>query len=640
MALEIGGGISIGGGITFQEDVAPVILPNTMTIANDSANGSFYYGADPLSLYGGMPSMLNSDLINAVLVYFYDNNSPSTARIYLKQGLNSGHYVDYSGSIDGDSHTYPRTFIVAGTSYTFVFDEPNYSYVYNGNLNFPSLVGETIGIEWDGNSTTPLTNSVIVSAFEGYGQSFFGASKGKNHSGQQWGPVYGTVYSTLFNEVAYYSSGMSGSTRIILNDGVYSGFTVSSGFINNDNSSSQVFKINGTRYSFNTTGSGSNASYIRMGDVGMVTEAGTVRTVEYDPNNQGGDGHTASGTITPDNQMSLYGAVPGMMGSINLIPEMLHTINYDMMQNTTYVIFKTGTYYGGIVVDDTAATIDGQTDVTITIDNRTNTGTLQSSNGGIGPSITFTGNPFLLTSMLGTPRTLTIDVVVPTTAVTYLSSIDYSPGAQMPPGVYIIGPNPSNNYSVYLSQSFWYISAGFEALHSLTTGDTFDVTMPLTGGTVYTITLLGAWQGPGPDYWTDVSSSSPLSLPGGSDNAPSSVIISTNSGPSGTSIAPTYTAAPWVITYSTSPLSLNIWYNSMSDAQYVAASTAVMGNVVSFSISGTEYRAIINSVSTSTNNMYGPMAYTVTFWFSGAASGYTMPPSSTPDSNPVLLYTS
>lgn len=106
---------------------------------------------------------------------------------------------------------------------------------------------------------------------------------------------------------------------------------------------------------------------------------------------------------------------------------------------------------------------------------------------------------------------------------------------------------------------------------------------------------------------------------------------------SSVSIAPTYTAAPWITNYSTGPYKLDLWYASTSDAQYVAAIAATSGKVVAFYISGTEYRGVVSSVSISNNSIYGPTAYVVSFTFSGAASGYTLPSSGTPDNSPVSL---
>lgn len=369
-----------------------------------------------------------------------------------------------------------------------------------------------------------------------------------------------------------------------------------------------------------------------MGDVGMVVEAGAIRTVEYDPSNQGGEGHTASGTITIGNQMDVYGALPGMFGALNIIPDMVFTINYEQLQNITTVLFKNGTYHGGIVVEDSTATIDGNTDVTITIAGSSSTGTL-STTGNTGPMITFSGDVFALRMRVGSTVTISVDAAAPSTAVTYVSGIDYYSGGQSPPGIYLNGSGPA--YAITLIENFWNTMAGFTALHNLMTGGTFDVTMPDTGSTVYTLTLLTDWQGSAPNYYAEVSSSTPLSLPGGSSITPSSVIV--ESGTSGTSIAPTFTSGPFVIGYSTGPFSLTMWYNSPTDAEYVAASTATAGNVVTFYISGTEYRGVISSVATSTNSFYGPTGYIVTFSLSGSADGSPLPSGGTPDNSPVML---
>jgi hypothetical protein len=118
--------------------------------------------------------------------------------------------------------------------------------------------------------------------------------------------------------------------------------------------------------------------------------------------------------------------------------------------------------------------------------------------------------------------------------------------------------------------------------------------------------------------------------------------IALNASPGGStvSIDPTYSSAPWRTSFSTGPYTLALWYASTSDAAYIAAAAASVGAVVSFAIGGTEYRGIVSAVATSTNTFYGPTAYVVTFTLSGAAPGYSLPSSGTPDNSPVSLVTS
>lgn len=590
MALEIGGGISIGGGITFREEVAPVIIPNTMTVGNDS--GSNYYGSDPYGYSGGPAGMMNSELIESLIVYWFDSSNPGSAYMRLKQGTHSNCTVNINGSIDNDLHSYPRTFIINSTSYTFVFNEMMGSYIYNGNLGFPNLVGETINIAWDGLTPTVPSFSILVSAFEGYGMTFFGANNGYNYArNMQTGPIFGTVNHPVFNSLSYRTSPAGGSTYITLHDGDYGAMTITSGLINGDSTTDQVFTINDKRYSFSPV-TGYNAGYMKQGDVGlMLASQGSAVSMYYDPTNQGGNGHTASGTlVSGNNGMNLYGVVPGMIGSMDIIPNMVFSINYDNMQNVTTVVFKTGTH-GGIVVDDTLATIDGQTVVNITIYGVSQTGTLVSSNGGMGPTVTFTGDSFNLMGKQGVELTVTIDAVVPSNTVTYTAGVDYSPGAQFPPGVFFTGTGPT--YTMYLSQQYWFTAAGGTAIHSLTTGGTFDVTMPTTGSTVYTITIMGAWQGSGPDYWTDISSSSPLTLSGGSSNCPSTVIIAASSGPITYTLTTDYTTggATAMNQFGQNYIQWDRtkWTDGLAwDA--VIASVAV-GKVITYVVNGTTYSA-------------------------------------------------
>ena len=200
-------------------------------------------------------------------------------------------------------------------------------------------------------------------------------------------------------------------------------------------------------------------------------------------------------------------------------------------------------------------------------------------------------------------------------------------------------PAPGYVKSALINGSFLKItldsapsSTFMSALNALTTGSKVQVvdavagtqTVTLTSGFSGTFTTAGnsftASIGSG---YTDATSITSLGLPGG--------------GSTTTSIAPTYTASPWVINYSTGPYKLEIWYSSLTDAEYIAASTATAGKVVSFFISGTEYRGVVSSVATSTNSFYGPEAKIVTLTLSGPAAGYTLPSSGTPDTTPVTL---
>jgi hypothetical protein len=104
------------------------------------------------------------------------------------------------------------------------------------------------------------------------------------------------------------------------------------------------------------------------------------------------------------------------------------------------------------------------------------------------------------------------------------------------------------------------------------------------------------------------------------------------------SINPTFASAPFRTSYQATPKNLALWYASPSDSQYIAAAAATAGNIVSFVQSTVEYRGVVATVATSTNTIYGPTAYVVTFTFSGAAPTYTLPAvDGTPDITPVNL---
>lgn len=202
--------------------------------------------------------------------------------------------------------------------------------------------------------------------------------------------------------------------------------------------------------------------------------------------------------------------------------------------NGTQINFISGTY-GNIVVDGSAATIDGETSVTVTIDSVVQTGTLVTVSGGC--KLFFAGDVFSLQSKNGQTLAVTMDAGGGGATTTYTANTDYSTSGSG--GMQFTASGPPNTYNVSLNQFNWSNVAGYTALSNLTSGNTFAVTMPLSGSTSYTITLSSSWSGGGGSLSTVATANSSLPLSGGSTNIPSTITVTTGGGGGGT----TYTSS-------------------------------------------------------------------------------------------------
>jgi hypothetical protein len=230
-----------------------------------------------------------------------------------------------------------------------------------------------------------------------------------------------------------------------------------------------------------------------------------------------------------------------MLGSSTITPAnmviQLYWASFGTPSGSTKVRLESGTF-GSVVVDSSLGTVDGETQLTVVVDSISQTGTLTTGSGYVELSIT--GDPYGFQTK--SSQTLTVSVIAGTggggVTTTYTANTDYLTSGSG--GMQFTASGPPNTYNVSLSQFNWSNAAGYAALSNLTSGNTFAVTMPLSGGTSYTITLSSSWSGGGGSLSTVATANSSLPLSGGATSIPSTITVTTGGGGGG---GTTYTSS-------------------------------------------------------------------------------------------------
>lgn len=512
--------------VTSNTATLTVVQNNTMIVASSFNGVGTITGANK-GTYGSPLGTLTSDYLSAV--YTYNTGNLINTFVRLIPGSYSGFSVGNEGQIDNDPASYPRLFTIGGTTYTMYYMANDFYYTFNGNLGLTD--GTTVPVSYSGQpAITP--NTILSASYLSYGETFYGASTGLNNPGYGTGDgaVYGSIITEYFYKVETRYTGSEWISLIWMKNGSWSGFSVVNGVVSGDTTgSTRVFTIGGTNYTFTAqTGDPSQPYYLYNGQISELINTGTFVPTIYDPaENGGGSSNTTVGTITVGSFAGTYGWRPGLTGSGNFSPNMVYWLYYNGM--STEIMFITGTY-GSVVVDST--TVDGKPDVTVTVGNITETGTLASSGGGPGPVANFTGDIFNLQSQQY--QTLPVEVLASGGgggSVTYVGGVDYQNNSQMgQPGIYFSNP-PSGN-SVFVYSSAWTTPAGATALLALTSGSTFTVsTTPDGGGAPVTaiITLTGTYNTNWGDPSATITTSVPISYQY-PNNVPASVTLSGGGG--------------------------------------------------------------------------------------------------------------
>jgi hypothetical protein len=254
----------------------------------------------------------------------------------------------------------------------------------------------------------PLANAIIVATINASGYDWYGAydyTSGYINFGIS---DFGTVASDYLYAVIYQTDGANNIlTNIALNDGSYTGFTVTNGAIDGDlQSYPRVFTIGGSNYTFNLTAQG---YYFAYGDpLNLASSVGSTITTVYNP--------AIQPSVTPNSIIvaqyagagftTYYGASKVFSnGYGTIVSDYLTEVQYS--NSSTYIFLAPGTYTGFTV--DSNGLIDG--------DNSTaRTFTVNSVNAvftvaGSAPNYVYTnmGNPFNLSTNVGNTLTAIYD---------------------------------------------------------------------------------------------------------------------------------------------------------------------------------------------------------------------------------------
>jgi len=474
----------------------PPPLANGIIVATIFESGYDWYGAYSLtgsSYYNFFISAFGTIASDYLYAVMYQTNGFSTNQTNI--ALNDGSYTGFTvtnGVIDGDLTSYPRVFTIGGTNYTFTLNSQGYYVAYGDVLSLASNVGATVSTVYNPAIQPSVTpNTIIVAQYDANPfTTYYGASKDFFS--------YGTVVSDYLKEIFYNSP----STTIRLTPGTYTGFTVDNdGLIDGDNTTARTFTVNSIDAVFTVSGSAPNYSYLNMGNpFSLNANVGNTLPAIYDPAAQPvpGPGEFASGNITVAQggfTNSDYGwdLIGGYGSSTIPTPPSGPTIRIFYTPDppgpsstpSTIIGFQSGTFGSTVVVNSPTATVDGETQVTVTIDGVTQIGTLETT--GSGPQLVFSGDVFSLQSK--NTQTLAVTMVAGAATPGEVASGTITVGTDPfgPPGfLYGYWPGPgagSSTIDPALVAHVYWISSG---------GPSGSTSIRLTAGTYGSVVVDGS----------------------------------------------------------------------------------------------------------------------------------------------------
>ena len=255
--------------------------------------------------------------------------------------------------------------------------------------------GVSVGAE---SGVTP--NSIVVATINASGYDWYGAydyTSGYINFGIS---DFGTVTSDYLYAVIYQTDGANNIlTNIALNDGSYTGFTVTNGAIDGDlQSYPRVFTIGGSNYTFNLTAQG---YYFAYGDpLNLASSVGSTITTVYNP--------AIQPSVTPNSIIVAQYAGAGFVtyygaskvfstGYGTIVSSYLTEVQYS--NSSTYIFLAPGTYTGFTVDSNGAIDGDNSTARTFTVNSANAVFTV----AGSPPNYAYTnmGNPFSLNTNVG-----------------------------------------------------------------------------------------------------------------------------------------------------------------------------------------------------------------------------------------------
>jgi hypothetical protein len=270
-----------------------------------------------------------------------------------------------------------------------------------GVITFGGGITIGAGIQADAPTNAPTPNSIVVATINESGSDWYGAYEYTSGYYPFYISDFGTVTSDYFYAVMYQTDGYNNiRTYIALNDGSYTGFTVTNGVIDSDlKSYPRVFTIGGTNYTFTLQGDPAGY-YVAQGDpLSLASSVGSTITTVYNPV---GQPSLTSNSIIVAQVTSGYNTYYGAdklvsIGYGTIVSDYLKAVVYN--SPATMIVLVPGTYTGFTV--DSNGLIDGDNSTAriFTINGIEATFSVMGS----APNYLYSnmGDPFLLQSNVG-----------------------------------------------------------------------------------------------------------------------------------------------------------------------------------------------------------------------------------------------
>ena len=278
-----------------------------------------------------------------------------------------------------------------------------------GVITFGGGITIGAGIQADAPTNAPTPNSIVVATINESGYDWYGAYEYTSGYYPFYISDFGTVTSDYLYAVMYQTDGYNNvQTYIALNDGSYTGFTVTNGVIDSDlKSYPRVFTIGGTNYTLTLQGNPAGYYVVQGDPLSLASSVGSTITTVYNP--------AIQPSLTPNSIIvaelisgynTYYGADKGLsIGYGTIVSDYLKTVVYN--NPTTMIILTPGTYTGFTV--DSNGLIDGDSTTarTFTVNNIDAVFTVSGS----VPNYVYVnmGNPFSLNANVGNTLTAVYD---------------------------------------------------------------------------------------------------------------------------------------------------------------------------------------------------------------------------------------
>lgn len=447
MAITIGGGISIGGGITIEVPSTPVITINSQPSSASVTSGSSATFSVTASVTQSASLSYQWQKAESFAPSTWGNVLGATSSSYTTSPLtvasdNGDKYrvivSATGGATDVTSNT--ATVTVSAAVIT-ILSQPSSTSASEGgtaSFNVSAVIsgGATLSYQWalqaggsglysniGGATSSSYTTGTLTSGDNNNNYRVV-VSGTKEASPVTSNPAALTVSGggsgTTYTEGVDYSqsgggfefSGSSSAPTLSLSSFGWSnaaGFTAMTSLTSGTSFTVTMPSTGSTPYTLTLTSSWAGPPSLKDA---TATASPSLPSFNPPPNGTptsvtigggGGGGSSSTGTITVGSNSGYYGAGGPTGGTLSISPAVAQVLMFIGMATSTVVAFADGTY-GGVVVD--ASGIDGATNVSVTLNSITQSGTV--SRQGTQWVLTLSGDPFFLQTLVGQTKSVEI----------------------------------------------------------------------------------------------------------------------------------------------------------------------------------------------------------------------------------------